>query len=149
MAFHTMSVVRSDQQKRYTPSLRAVEEAKIANSKARRGVPKSPESIVKRTETRRKKGNYSRTEESIQKGIETRRRNNTLSYGTFSENHRKKLSEAKKKPIKMYTEGYEYLRTFESASKAADEIGGTVSSISKAARTPLGVYKNFRWDYEL
>lgn len=146
-AYSTMCLVRNSKQKRYGPSAKDVQYAKEIASLARKGETKSVEAIQKRTQTRRNRGNYSRTEESVRKGIETRKKNGTNSYGPFTEEHRKKLSDRKKKPVEMYTLSLEFLQVFDSASEAAKYVGGTVSSISKVARQGLGEYKNKKWKY--
>ena len=81
--------------KGYKVSSRVYEFYKIEIQKIKSGKPKSKESIRKRTLTRLKKGNYKRSKESVIKGIETRRAKGSYNYGSFSEEHRKKLSEAK------------------------------------------------------
>lgn len=146
-AYYAMCVLTTKSQGRVKPSARTVEEAKIANSLSRRGIPKSKTAIEKRTKSRLEKGNYVRSEQAIRKGIETRKKNGTLSYGPFSDEHRKKLSESKKKAIQMFSLDYQYITTYTSASEAARRIGGHVSGISKAALKILGDYRNSRWKY--
>jgi len=129
-AYHLICTVRTREQKRHIPSGRVIERVKLENSLARKGQKKDPESILKRTQTRHTNGTYRRTKESVEKGIQTRRENNSYGGKTFTESHKKKLSEKKKKTIYRIDRG-EVVERYNSVTEAAKELQVKVSGISR------------------
>ena len=179
-AFHAMTVFTGSKfQSRYTPSSRAVQEAKELSSEikkgqtleekvgkeradqlrkenserkkgrsnANKGVKKSEEAVAKRTATRKERDNYRRTEKSIEKGIQTRKEKNSYVGRTFSQDHKKKLSKIKEKPIKQYTLSGEYVTGYVALSTAAKTLNINISGISRALTGKVPNYRGFIWKY--
>jgi len=88
------ALVNATKENRYKVSARVYQRTKQAYIETIKGVPKSKESLEKRTATRKAAGTYNRSSEAIQKGIETRKTNGSYRYERTPE-HNKKLSEAK------------------------------------------------------
>lgn len=88
------ALVNATKDNRYKASARVYERAKQEYIGTIKGVPKTKQSLEKRTATRKQKGNYTRSQEAIQKGIETRKANGSYHY-LQTEEHKQNLAKAK------------------------------------------------------
>jgi hypothetical protein len=145
-AYYLICTVKTQEQKRYTPSGRVIERVKLENSLARRGQKKDPESILKRTQTRRKNGTYQRTSESVEKGIQTRRKNNSYGGKPFTESHKQKLSEKKKKIVYRIDNGI-VAEQYNSITEAAEKLQIKIPGISKVVGKGIA-YRGYMFRFE-
>jgi hypothetical protein len=145
-AYYLICTVKTQKQKRYTPSGRVIERVKLENSLARRGQKKDPESILKRTQTRRKNGTYQRTSESVEKGIQTRRKNNSYGGKPFTESHKQKLSEKKKKIVYRIDNGI-VAEQYNSITEAAEKLQIKIPGISKVVGKGIA-YRGYMFRFE-
>lgn len=146
-AFSMMCQVKTNKQQRYTPSSRAVAEAKELDRRSRKGVKLLQESIKKRTATRRERGNYTRTVESIRKGIETRKQRGSYRGRKFTIEHLGKLAKAHEKQIQQITPTGRVVAEYKSLSTASTTTGYNISGISRVATGKVQSYKGFIWKY--
>jgi hypothetical protein len=147
-AFDAMCTLKKSYQQRYTPSSRAISEAKELSNRARRVTCLNANTIEKRTATRMQRGNYKRTEESVQKGIQTRRERNSYVGRSFSQEHREKLSIKKRRAILRFDLTGQLVETHTSLSSAANTLGISISGISRALTGKVPNYKGFIWKYD-
>lgn len=136
-AFCRMCFIGKDTRKNYRISSGTYERAKLLSSELRQGVPKTKESIEKRTATRRLRGNYVRPREAVEKMLETKRRNNSFSRGPLSEEHKQKLSEKKignsnsRVPVLHVESG----KIYDSRKKLLEELGISCWELTKGLRS--------------